>query len=98
MLTEYQTSTAFVVRIAFVLANLTTYFDEAREQVCLPDNVKQLFTISLVYFEREENAFNQKKEESKGRSKREEAKDVGANIEDTLVKLIRLVANVCTDE
>ena len=31
MISEYQTFTPFVVRIAFVLANLTTYFEEARE-------------------------------------------------------------------
>ena len=32
---EYQTFTSFLIRIAFILANLTTYFDEAREQITL---------------------------------------------------------------
>ena len=31
LISEYQPYTAFVVRVSFVLANLTTYFDEARE-------------------------------------------------------------------
>jgi hypothetical protein len=28
---EYQGFTSFLIRIAFILANLTTYFDDARE-------------------------------------------------------------------
>ena len=85
LITEFQTYTAFVVRIAFVLANLTTYFDEAREQLGTAAEIRRILQVSVVYFEREEAGAEQQV-------------SVGGNIEDTLVKLIRLVANICTDE
>lgn len=37
---EHQTYIQFVQRIVFVLANLTTYFEEAREQLGTPELVK----------------------------------------------------------
>lgn len=85
LITEFQTYTAFVVRIAFVLANLTTYFDEAREQLGTAEEIRRILQVSIVYFEREEAGAEQQV-------------SVGGNVEDTLVKLIRLVANICTDE
>ncbi len=85
LIQEFQTYTAFVVRIAFVLANLTTYFDEAREQLGTAEEIRKILNISILYFEREEAGA-------------ESNVTVGGNIEDTLVKMIRLVANICTDE
>ena len=75
-----------MVRIAFVLANLTTYFDEAREQLGTAEEIRKILNISILYFEREEAGVDSSN------------KTLGGNIEDTLVKMIRLVANICTDE
>jgi hypothetical protein len=30
---EFQAFTPFLIRVAFVLANITTYFEEARDQI-----------------------------------------------------------------
>ena len=32
-MSEFQTFTPFIVRVAYILANLTTYFEEARDQI-----------------------------------------------------------------
>ena len=55
MLVEWQTYTPFVARISFVLANLTTYFEEAREQIGTPEHVTKIIKVALAYFERDEN-------------------------------------------
>ena len=73
-----------------MLANLTTYFDEAREQIGTAELVKSIINVSLFYLEKEEE------EDHKPKSSKKD--DISANIEDTLVKLVRLVANICTDE
>jgi hypothetical protein len=66
LISEWQTYTAFVVRITFVLANLTTYFEEAREQIGVSDQVTKIIKVSLAYFERDEaHALLQKEEETK---------------------------------
>jgi len=77
------------VRIAFVLANLTTTFDEAREQVA--SHIPKVIGVAINYFEKDTEIL----QTMGSGSKRDE---MGASIEDTLVKLIRLVANICTDE
>ena len=33
LMSDYQAFTSFLIRVAFVLANLTTYFEEARDQI-----------------------------------------------------------------
>lgn len=76
------------MRIGFVLANLTTTFDEAREQVS--NHISKIIKVAITYF---------KKDAEVGQAATGNKRDeMGANIEDTLVKLIRLIANICTDE
>ena len=51
LINEYQTFTSFLIRIAFVLANLTTYFDEAKEKIVqMDDGFRKILTISILYF------------------------------------------------
>jgi hypothetical protein len=71
-----------------VLANLTTYFDEARDQVS--ENISKIIKVCITYFQKDAELG-----QAAAGSKKDE---MGANIEDTLVKLIRLIANICTDE
>jgi hypothetical protein len=42
-----------MVRIAFVLANLTTFSEEAREQVGNADNMRRIVKISCLYFDKD---------------------------------------------
>jgi len=38
-----------------VLANLTTYFEEAREQLSSVEQVRKIIQVSIAYFEKDEN-------------------------------------------
>lgn len=52
---DYQNFPPFLIRIAFVLANITTYFEEAREQIGeLPKSFDKILSVSLLYFGKEE--------------------------------------------
>lgn len=56
LIDEFQSFTPFLVRIAFVLANLTTFSEEARDQLgTVPAHVFKILRIALSYFERDEN-------------------------------------------
>lgn len=91
LIDEFQSFTSFLVRIAFVLANLTTYSEEARDQLgTVPEHTLRILKVALTYFDKDENP-TEPEPGTKG------SKDMGST-EDTLVKLIRLVANICTDE
>ncbi len=88
LISEWESLNSFIVRIGFVLANLTTTFDEAREQVS--NHISKIIKVAITYF---------KKDAEVGQAATGNKRDeMGANIEDTLVKLIRLIANICTDE
>jgi hypothetical protein len=53
---EYQNFTSFLIRIAFILANLTTYFDDAREQITLQqDGLKKILQVCIIYFQKDES-------------------------------------------
>ncbi|TNV74288.1 hypothetical protein FGO68_gene13245 [Halteria grandinella] len=101
LLCDWQHQTLFVQRIAFVLANLTTYFDEAREQIGTADQVKKIIAVSLYFFETDQQ-FYEDELRNQGRDFSPRTADKIANqarvVEDTLVKLIRLVANLSTEE
>jgi hypothetical protein len=42
---------SFIVRIGFVLANLTTFFDEAREQVSM--HISNIIKVAITYFKKD---------------------------------------------
>lgn len=56
LIDEYQSFTPFLVRIAFVIANLTTFSEEAREQLgAVPEHLIRILKVTLVYFDKDEN-------------------------------------------
>ena len=92
---EQQAFTPVVVRLAFVIANLTTYFDEARDQVGDIKVLKKIVQVTINFLIKDENPEPIKPNE-KGIMKKEDT-SLGS-VEDSLVKLIRLLANICTEE
>lgn len=51
LIKEYQGFTSFLIRISFILANLTTFFDEAREQISeYKDSLQSILSVSVFYF------------------------------------------------
>ena len=51
---EFTEFTPFVIRIAFVLGNLTTFFDPAREQLA-QEGIMKTIKILSVYLSKDEN-------------------------------------------
>jgi hypothetical protein len=46
IMTQFKEFTPFVIRIAFVLGNLTTYYDEAREELGgKSEGIKKCFSV-----------------------------------------------------
>jgi hypothetical protein len=46
IMTQFKEFTPFVIRIAFVMGNLTTYYDEAREELSgQAEGIKKCFSI-----------------------------------------------------
>ena len=106
LLSDFQTIRDFPVRISFVLANLTTYFEEAREQIALyPQSFSKILQVALTYFEKEEqlvreggnDRYIEDPKNPKGEPKLDPVNNF-ANIEDNLIKIIRLIANLSTDD
>jgi len=55
-MTQFKDFTSFVIRIAFVLGNLTTYYDEARLEIGVSgQGIKNSLTVALHYLEKDEN-------------------------------------------
>jgi len=55
-MTQFKDFTSFVIRIAFVLGNLTTYYDEARLEIGVRgQGIKNSLTVALHYLEKDEN-------------------------------------------
>ena len=57
----------------------------------MSEHIAKIIKVAITYFKKDAEVGQL----STSGSKKE---DMGANIEDTLVKLIRLIANICTDE
>eukprot|EP00347_Sterkiella_histriomuscorum_P012834 403367048 len=104
LLFDYQNIRDFPVRMLFVLANITTYFEEAREQIGnYAQSFNKILSIAINYFDKEELL------NKEGEKTIEDPKNPSApgrldpvnnqhNVEDNLIKLIRLIANLSTDE
>ena len=56
LLVEFKDFTSFLIRLAFVLGNLTTYYDEARYKLGKESNgITKTFEILLHYLDKDEN-------------------------------------------
>jgi hypothetical protein len=51
LISEMESLNSFIVRIGFVLANLTTFFDEAREQVSM--HISKIIKVAISYFKKD---------------------------------------------
>lgn len=95
----YKGNTAILIRVAFILGNLTTTYVETRTELAKLGLIDDIFELVGFYLtkdiEGQETTKEIKKEEIK--SKKYEEFNAG-NIEDALIKLIRLFANVLTDK
>lgn len=55
-MSQFEEFTPFVIRIAFVLGNLTTYYEEARTQICSKaSGVSKTIDLMIFYLNKDEN-------------------------------------------
>jgi hypothetical protein len=92
---SYQDNADIVTRIAFVLCNVTTNFPEACLELTLNnDAFRSLIVVGLDYLGQDE-----KEKESKPEPKTTQPRrPVMSNIEDAITKIVRLIANLATEE
>ena len=83
-----------MIRIAFVLGNLTTHYEEARRELCkTPDCFTKVIQLAMFYLS---GQISEIKHEEKKSKKSEQMLMV--NVEDAVTKIIKLLANLSTEE
>ena len=90
---------AVLIRLAYILGNLTTNFESARLELNKLEakSIQTMMELSVYYMRREANPEGFKPQlTDKGKAKYEEFTQ--GNLEDTLTKVIKLIANLSTDE
>lgn len=85
-----------LIRIAFVLGNLTTHYEDVRYDLSQElGALDKTLKVAMKYLDRDEKNVEASSTPSANSKQKD---DVGGSIEDSLTKLIRLLANLCTDE
>ena len=97
----YKENSAVLIRIAFVLGNLTTHYEGARKELCCAEDCfVKVIGLAQFYLEKDIQGVSKIKEitaDSKAKSKKYEEFNAG-NIEDAITKIVKLVANLSTEE
>lgn len=94
-MTIYKDNSAVLIRLAFVLGNLTTHYEEARKELCRTEGCfSQVIQLAMYYLKGE---VQQAKPIEKTKSKKYEELNQG-NIEDAVTKIVKLLANLSTEE
>lgn len=100
-MTLYKENSAVLIRIAFVLGNLTTHYEGARKELCCADDCfVKVIGLAQFYLEKDIQGVSPTKAitaDSKAKSKKYEEFNAG-NIEDAITKIVKLVANLSTEE
>lgn len=101
MTSTHRDHSAVLIRLAYILGNLTTNFEDARSALNQPDaqSLQQMIELSIYYLKKDANpdAFKQPEtSQKKVKSKYEEFNH--GNLEDAMTKVVKLVANLSTDE
>ncbi len=105
---QHKDSSAILIRLAYILGNLTTNFEEARQKLCEKESdvEKSSFLIitelALHYLEKDSAAaVGEKTEEESKKAPSKNAKYVEfttGHLEDAMTKVIKLLANLSTEE
>ena len=98
---QYKENSAVLIRIAFVLGNLTTHYERARIELCQsPDCFKKVIGLALFYLDKDLNGVPTIKDEKAikdVKTKKYEEFSSG-NLEDAITKVVKLLANLSTEE
>ena len=102
----HKESSAILIRLAYILGNLTTNFEEARQKLCEKEtqNDKDCFTIitelAVYYLEKDSASPSEAPapEEQKQTRNSKYMEFTTGHLEDALTKIIKLLANLSTEE
>lgn len=90
---DNKNNAAVLIRIAFVLGNLTTHNGRARKELCvIPDCFSQVINLAEYYLS------GQVIEATKGQKTKKYEDFNQGSIEDAVTKIIKLLANLSTEE
>jgi hypothetical protein len=94
---QHRDSSAICIRLAYILGNLTTNFENARLELTeeSSNSIETLINLAIYYLGRDANPDSFKNSNPK-QSKYEEFSQ--GNLEDALTKIIKLLANLSTEE
>ena len=97
----HRDSSAILIRIAYILGNLTTNFEEARIQLSSrktnqSSSFKTIIDLACYYLEKDINGVT-KQSAVNTKNKQYEEFSTG-NLEDALTKILKLLANLSTEE
>lgn len=86
------------IRISFVLGNLTTHYTKARRELGqVEGSFKRIINLALFYLDKDISgeALREVPKDSKVKKYEE---FTAANLEDALTKVVKLIANLSTEE
>ena len=97
----HRDSSAILIRITYILGNLTTNFEEARVKLCTRKGnqssaFKTIIDLACYYLEKDINPGGTPSKTT-GKNKIYEEFSTG-NLEDALTKILKLLANLSTEE
>ena len=99
---QHRDSSAILIRLAYILGNLTTNFEEARVKLCRKKaNEKSCFLIitelACFYLEKDAQGESVGDAEKAGKNSKYQEFTTG-HLEDALTKVIKLLANLSIEE
>lgn len=96
---HYKENSAVMIRIAFVLGNLTTHYQMARSELCQADNCfGKVITLAEFYLEKDIQGASAVREVPKDSKTKKYEEFSAGNIEDAITKIVKLIANLSTEE
>ena len=95
----YRENSAVLIRISFVLGNLTTNSVEARHEFChVPDCFMRIIQIGTFYLEKDNAGAAKIKDVPQDSKVKKYEEFTRTSIEDAMTKIIKLLANLSTEE
>jgi hypothetical protein len=90
----YRGNTAVLVRIAYMLGNLTTNYESARNELNDAHKLKEVMQLGVYYFK--QDGAPQGDDKKTGLDRYDATSK--SSFDDVLTKVVKLVANLATDE
>ena len=97
----HKESSAILIRLAYILGNLTTNFEDARAFLCEePNAFKTIFELACYYLEKDRVNHEEPQKAAQAQSSKVNKYEefTTGNLEDALTKVIKLLANLSTEE